>query len=252
MKSIKKFYNNSGWKKKIGDTKDSVLFEDLRQCAEEYVSRCRLRILKYIPKNGGKNILDFASGPIQYKEYLEYSKKFKIRHCVDFSKTAIDQAKIKLGNKGKYYLKDFTKINFKKNYFDCVVSLHTIYHINKKIQRSVILKMLKISKRGAPVIIVYSNPNTLINYLKNILFFKKKKNKLYFYCYPNKWWFQFQKFADINIYPWRSFSSNHQKILFPNNFFGKILFKICYFLEETFPNFFVNYFQYQVIVLKKK
>ena len=111
-----------------------------------------------------KNILDFASGPIQYKEYLAYSKKFKIRHCVDFSKTAIKQAKIKLGKKGKYYLNDFIKINFEKNYFDCIISLHTIYHINKNIQRDVILKMLRISKKGAPIIIVYSNPKTFINF----------------------------------------------------------------------------------------
>ena len=252
MKSIKKFYNDSGWEKKINNTKDAELFEDLRHCAEEYISKCRLRILRYIPENGGENILDFASGPIQYKEYLEYSKKFKKRHCVDFSKTAIKQAKIKLGNKGKYYLNDFTKISFKKNYFDCIISLHTIYHINKKIQRDVVLKMLRISKKGAPIIIVYSNPKTFINFLKNILFFKKKKNKLYFYCHPNKWWFQFQTFADVNIYPWRSFSSNHQKLLFPDNIFGKILFKIFYLLEETFPNFFARSFQYQIIVLKKK
>ena len=37
----------------------------------------------------GFHILDFASGPIQYPEYLDYSKNFKIRHCVDFSKLAI-------------------------------------------------------------------------------------------------------------------------------------------------------------------
>ena len=149
-------------------------------------------------------------------------------------------------------MNDFIKINFEKNYFDCIISLHTIYHINKNIQRDVILKMLRISKKGAPIIIVYSNPKTFINFLKKILFFKKKKNKLYFYCYPNKWWLQFREFADVNIYPWRSFSSNHQKILFPDNVFGKVLFKIFYFLEETFPSFFARYFQYQIIVLKKK
>ena len=59
MKSIKKFYNDSGWEKKINNTKDAELFEDLRHCAKEYISRCRLRILKYIPKNGGKKYTRF-------------------------------------------------------------------------------------------------------------------------------------------------------------------------------------------------
>ena len=58
------------------------------------MSDCRKRLLNHIPKKG-LNILDFASGPIQYKEYLEYSKNFKFRHCVDFSKDAIKIAKKK-------------------------------------------------------------------------------------------------------------------------------------------------------------
>ena len=31
----------------------------------------------------GNHFLDFASGPLQYPEYIKYSKNFKIRHCVD-------------------------------------------------------------------------------------------------------------------------------------------------------------------------
>ena len=54
------------------------------------------------------------------------------------------------------------------------------------------------------------------------------------------------------MYPWRSFSSGHQKILFPDNFLGKYILKILFILEDKFKNFFVNNFQYQVIILKKK
>ena len=57
------------------------IIKSLRINSKDYVSKCRKRILKFIPKEG-KNILDFASGPIQYKEYLLYSKNFKFRsHC---------------------------------------------------------------------------------------------------------------------------------------------------------------------------
>ena len=153
---------------------DAKLFEDLRKNSKEYVSKCRKRILRYIPKKG-KNILDFASGPIQYPEYIKYSKNFKLRHCVDFSKLAIKVAKKKLGKKGKYYCNDFFKINFKKNYFDCVLSLHTIYHIDKKLQFKAVNKLLNISKKKHPVIIIYSNPDTLLSKFKRI--FTKKKNK---------------------------------------------------------------------------
>jgi 2-polyprenyl-3-methyl-5-hydroxy-6-metoxy-1,4-benzoquinol methylase len=249
--NVFKFYNEGGWSKRKKNTKDAELFEDLRVVAYEYVTHCRKKINNYIKKNG-VNILDFASGPIQYKEYLEYSNNFKIRHCVDFSKDAINQAKIKLGRRGKYYCQNFEKIKFKKNFFDTIISLHTIYHINKKKQADVVKKLISISKKNSPIIIVYSNPETIINKIKNILLIKKKNhNDLYFYCHKNEWWNQFSNLADVKLYPWRSFASQHQKLLFPNNFIGQFMFKILITLEKKFPDFFTKHFQYPIIVLKK-
>ena len=254
IKYVNKFYNNSGWKKKNKNTVDATLFEDLRSNAKEYVSKCRKRLRNYIPKKG-IHILDFASGPIQYPEYLEYSKNFKLRHCIDFSKLAIQTAKLKLGNKGKYYCNDFFKIKLKKNYFDCILSLHTIYHIDKKLQAKAVIKLINISKKETPIIIVYSNPNTLINKVKKIIFkkrIKKNKTNLYFFCHSIKWWSQFEKTAYVKLKPWRSFSSDHQKILFPDNAIGKFLFKILFIMEEKFQKFFFNNFQYYTVIIKKK
>ena len=70
---IQKFYNISGWKENNNNFLDAHLFEDLRFNSREYVSDCRKRLLNHIPKKG-LNILDFASGPIQYKEYLNIQK----------------------------------------------------------------------------------------------------------------------------------------------------------------------------------
>jgi ubiquinone/menaquinone biosynthesis C-methylase UbiE len=252
--NVYKFYNKIGWKTKYNNTKDASLFEDLRNFSKDYVSKCRNRVKKFIPQNGD-HILDFASGPIQYKEYINYSKGFKIRHCVDFSKEAIAQAKKKIGNKGKYYCKDFFKIKFKKNYFDCIISMHTIYHIEKNKQKKTIKKLIEISKPNSPIIIVYSNPKTLISFFTkaiNKFFYIKKKKYLYFFAYPNTWWKQFEKLATVKILPWRSFSSQHQKILFPDNVIGELMLKLLFLLEERFEKFFSKYFQYTLIILKKR
>ncbi len=252
---IYKFYNEIGWKKNKINSIDAQLFEDLRPCAKNYVSKCRKKIKKYIPKKG-TNLLDFASGPIQYDEYLSYSKNFNKRHCVDFSKTAIKEARRKIKKKGKYYCKDFLKINFKKNFFDCVISLHTIYHINKKDQKKTVEKMIDITKKGKPIIIVYSNPNTLVSKIKNVLKFNnrniKDKKLLYFYCHPLNWWKQFNDKASVEVFIWRSFSSQHQKIIFPDNYIGKLMFDLLFFFENKFSKFFSKNFQYPIILLTKK
>ena len=249
--NIYKFYNTYGWKEKNNISKDAELFEDLRKNSQTYVSNCRKRILNYIPKKGN-NILDFASGSIQYKEYLKYSKNFKFRHCVDFSKDAIKIAKKKIGKKGKYYCGNFLKFRFKKNFFDCSLSLHTIYHLNKNKQKTAIKKLIKITKPGSPIIIIYSNPDTLINKFKKIFGYNKnKKQNIYFFCHPLKWWNQFNRYADVNFYPWRSFASQHQKKIFFDNYLGKKMLDILFKLENTLQNFWVRNFQYYIVVLKK-
>ena len=248
---VYKFYNEVGWTERKKKSHDAILFEDLRPSARKYVSYSRNKINKFI-KRKGNHILDFASGPIQYKEYLKYSKNFRFRHCVDFSKQAIEKAKKKIGSKGKYYCNDFLKIKFKKNYFDSIISLHTIYHIHKDKQAKTVKKLISISKKNSPIVIIYSNPDTLIGLIKKIFINQKKtKKKLYFYCHKLKWWMQFSNIAKIEFYPWRSFASQHQKILFPDNKLGEVLFKILIYLEKKFPKFFVKYFQYPIIVLKK-
>jgi len=49
---VSKFYTQKSWETKSVIIEDTKRFEDLRQVAEDYVSRCRLRVLRHIPKAG--------------------------------------------------------------------------------------------------------------------------------------------------------------------------------------------------------
>jgi SAM-dependent methyltransferase len=256
---VSNFYNRTGWKTESGITEDARRFEDLRENAREYVSKCRLRVLRYIP-DVGNTILDMASGPIQYKEYLEYSRNFNKRYCVDLSSEALDAAKEKIGNHGVFLCGSWLEITLDENFFDCAISLHTIYHIDKDKQEEAVRKLVNVTKPGKPVIIVYSNPHTLLSILKfpfklllrKLHLLRKNSSILYFYAHPIRWWNLFEDIADVKIVPWRSFDSSVQKILIPNNKFGKKIFEILFYLEEVFPNFFVKNFQYPMIILTKR
>jgi ubiquinone/menaquinone biosynthesis C-methylase UbiE len=261
---VSKFYNTVGWETENNITEDARRWEDLREYAREYVSKCRIRVLRHIP-DSGENILDMASGPIQYKEYLEYSKNYKKRYCIDLSSKALEEAKRKIGDHGMFLHGSFLDIQLDEDFFDCTISLHTIYHVDKDKQEEAVRKLIRVTKPEKPVIIVYSNPNTLIHYLafpfrllrilRNLLnreVDKKDKLGLYVYMYPIEWWNRFGDVADIRILPWRSFLSNHQKILIPNNKIGRKMFHILFNLEEKFPDFFVKYFQFPMIILTKR
>jgi len=261
---VSKYYNTVGWETEQEVTEDARRWEDLREHAREYVSNCRLRVLDYIPDTGS-NILDMGSGPIQYVEYLEYSRNFSKRYCVDLSITALREAKSKIGNHGVYLHGSFLNIPMKENFFDCSVSLHTIYHVNKNKQEEIVRKLIYVTKPEKPVIIVYSNPNTFISFPFRIFRgvhcrLRKQENtvkreedlSLYFHAYPLIWWNRFSDVAYIKIMPFRSFGSNFQKKIIPDNKIGSKIFKLLFYLEKQFPVFFVKYFQYPMIILTKK
>lgn len=261
---VSDFYETVGWENFDGSTEDARRWEDLRECARDYVRNCRLRVLRHIPP-AGDYLLDMASGPIQFREYLEYSRNFKKRYCVDLSHKALEVAKQKIGEHGVFLQGDFLNIPLEKNFFDCTVSLHTIYHIDKDKQEEAVRKLLYVTKPDKSVIIIYSNPKTLMYYvlsplkiLRNIknLFLKKKREaqdaELYFYAHPLGWWKRFQDVAEITILPWRSFPSQHQKLLIRGERIGKVIFRILFEMEDRFPKFFVKYFQYPMIILRKR
>jgi len=127
------------------------------ECARDYVSKCRLRLLHHIPKAGEK-ILDMASGPIQYPEYLEFSKGFTKRYCVDLSSQALKSAEKKLGEHGVYLCGSFFELEFAPETFDCAISLHTIYHMDRDLQELAVRKLIAVCTRSAGYHRVFQSP----------------------------------------------------------------------------------------------
>ena len=57
--------------------------------------------------------------------------------------------------------------------------MHTIYHINKNKQAEAIKKLIRLAKKDKPIIIVYSNPNSLIFKIRSLLLKRKKINDIF-------------------------------------------------------------------------
>jgi ubiquinone/menaquinone biosynthesis C-methylase UbiE len=267
---VREFYDTKGWdKNSSGESIDAELWEDLRECAHDYIVACRKKILKYLPKVGGL-FLDAASGPIQYAEYLEYSAFFSKHICVDISQKALEQAKAKLGDRGEYYCVSILELPFQNNTFDAIVSLHTIYHIDKDQQEAAVRQLIRVAKPNCPLVIIYSNPDMILNKLfmffrpvKRLAHFikrlvKKTKHKtlhdkqLYFFAHPISWWKRFEDTCYVDLEIWRSLAVHHSKRIAPNNIVGKAILNMVLRFENRFPKLAVRLGQYPMIILKKR
>lgn len=256
---VQALYENIGWRNVGSVTFDAATSEDLRKCAAHYVSACRLRVLRYLP-DGGRRLLDMASGPIQYPEYLRYSENFETRVCVDLSERALQSAREKIGDRGEYHVGDFLDLSIEE--VDAAVSLHTIYHIHAASQEAAVRKLVATTKPGGVVVIVYSNPWYFVS-LPRLPFrlakrmwsrrraLKPDPKNLYFRSLPLTWWRRFRDVGEVRIYPWRTFTSQTQRLLFPDNKLGELMFRALFRLEDAFPRFFALVGCYPMIVIRR-
>jgi len=174
-----------------------------------------------------------APGPVQHPEYLEYSRNFEKRYCVDLSKQAFAEAKRRLGDQDIYLHGSVFDLELDDDFFDCSISLHTIYHSATDAQEEAVRKLVKVARQGMPIIIVYSNRRAFFSRARILLGKIKQQIQrvggkssehiqqgLYFFAHPLSWGRRFDDVADIHMFPWRSFDSKLQKIVIPNNKIG--------------------------------
>lgn len=282
-KNVQDFYDQVGWKK-IEDTNeyiDSSLFSDSRNVSQNYFHKCHQRINKYL--DGGKYILDIASGAIPHKEYIEYSSKYEFRICVDFSMLALKEAKEKLGDKGIYILADITNIPIVENCIDTVISLHTVYHVPQYEQSKACSELYRVLKPNGSALIVYtwsesdlmnmcfsmtmfigrlkklvkSMPNLLhgkeANTTPNAIDLNNQSIDLYFKP-QNYRWFQkeIKSIGDnVSLKVWSSVSLQFIHVFINERYFGKQILDLIYFLEDLFPYVMGRIGQYPIFLIKK-
>jgi SAM-dependent methyltransferase len=255
---VRDFYDERGWQADSSGPNavygDAQLWEDLRPCAAEYVSACRRKVLEFLDR-GGELILDAGSGTIQYPEYLEYSRGFHKRVCVDVSQRALDGAREKLGARGDYVRASLLDLPFPDDHFDAAVTLHTIYHVDKDQQETAVRELVRVLKPGATAVVVYANPDRLVARLKALAGRRKPSpdsGPIYFFAHPLAWWRRFSDEAAIQIVPWRSLNANESRRLIPDNAVGVAMFRALLRFERTFPRAATQLGCYPMIVLTKQ
>ncbi len=268
--NVQDFYDQIGWHKGEDDLfEDTLQFEETRPVAKQYISDCHRRLKKHF-SSGGDYLLDVASGPLQFQEYLEYSNDYRYRICVDFSRQALQAARKQLGDRGIYILGDITRLPLRDNVIDGVISLHTIYHVPVAEQRNAFLQLHRVLKPGRQAAVVYTwGPHCKL--MSSILFPAKvirkgpRKIREFFnkppaptgppalFYHPlsrqtleaQNWPFKYAFFS------WRCIDLEFMQSYIHEGFGGRQILRWIFQLENTYSNFLGKYGFYPIIVLYK-
>jgi ubiquinone/menaquinone biosynthesis C-methylase UbiE len=283
-RQVQDFYNSVGWKQIGEGVYQNARYEDLRPVSREYIHRCHLRVARFLSPTG-KYLLDAGSGPIQYPEYLEYSKGYQHRVCLDISILALQEARERIGDRGLFVVADIARLPFKHKVFDGVVSLHTVHHLPEgehKEAFSGFYDMLKPGRRAvvvytwgeySPLMRLFEKPIQWMTRLvpvliriikrqkgdvKRIASNKAEVNELLqhpgtFTCKHDYAWImdQLSFLPGLEVRVWRSVSTRFLRAFIFRRALGSFWLKLLFWMEEIAPQLFGRIGQYPMILFSK-
>ncbi|MCJ7695033.1 MAG: class I SAM-dependent methyltransferase [Anaerolineaceae bacterium] len=284
---VRQFYDHVGWQAGEDGLYQNASYEDLRSVSQEYIHKCHLRVNRHLAQQG-KYLLDAGSGPVQYSEYETYSAGYSKRVCMDLSFVALKEARKRLGEKGFYVVSDISKLPFKSEVFDGIVSLHTIHHIPLDEKVQTYKDLLACLKPGKTMVTVdgwgYSplmaKSERLLSITTRLLTRKtvkdqhkqNKENRSQkqeelkegvralnqsragtFVEKLDAKWFKRTMTGQLSfkILVWRSVSTRFLRTMIQPEWAGRFWLKILYCLEEIFPRFLGENGSYPMIVMEK-
>ncbi|HEY48167.1 MAG TPA: class I SAM-dependent methyltransferase [Anaerolineae bacterium] len=279
---VQAFYDHVGWKR-VGDCcYQNARYEDLRPVSQEYVHRCHLRVTRHITPSG-KYLLDAGSGPIQYPEYLEYSKGYQYRVCADISHVALKEARERINDHGLFVVSDVANLPFKEDIFGGVVSLHTFHHLPRDEQVEAYAEIFRVMIPSNSAVIVNGwRESPLMRFFSPLIriavfilriyrratgresYFEQDQHgsnssgmtdeqQATFVHREDPSWLKQEIGSEmpLEIFVWRSVSTDFLRTLIHRKLGGRLVLRLLYWLEECAPRVLGLYGQYPLIVIRK-
>ncbi len=277
---VQEFYNQVGWQQLSEGVYQNAAYEDLRPVSRDYIHKCHLRVLRYL-KPSGRFFLDAGSGPIQYMEYLEYSRQYQRRVCVDISILALQEARHRIGDHGLYVVADVANLPFKADSFDGGVSLHTIHHLPASEHPQAYTELVRVLVDDATAVVVngWTDPPLMKLFGWPVGWVKAWREKRAaraanadddpqrarelldqagtFVSKNDAAWLKREvggrlpQGTHLEIWCWRSLSVAFLRSFINERLGGRWLLRGIFWLEERFPHFFGERGQYPLIVIRR-
>jgi SAM-dependent methyltransferase len=267
-KSTRDFYDKYGWVRTGGRSGEDRLFRQFSPPFFPYHQKVNARVLACFAALSGKLLI--AGGGDLPETHVDIARRFADVCCVDISWRALEIAKAKLGPTGEFILGSILNLPLPDDHVDAVYCAHVIYHIEAALQERAVSELIRVTKPGGRVVIIYSNPTSLVNRLVErkkrlplLWRFRRKidtpteqadkeRPPLYFATHPLEWWTRFQPRCSVSLIPWDVMSAYQEKELLWTDWLAGFVYRICGWLEKRHPDRAVRWWAYPVVVLEKR
>ena len=264
--TVRNFYDNYGWVEGDDGSGEDNSFRLFRPSYREYHKDVERRTLQALePFKGG---LLIAGGGDMPDSHVDIAERFDSVACVDISQRALDIAARRLGGNAEIVNGSILDLPLDSNRFDSVFCSHVIYHIDRDLQETAINELLRVTKPGGRVVVLYSNPRSPIRFAagavhKTSSAFRKMfkasdpsargdRPDLYFSPHNLSWWDRFKTQASVQMQPWDVIGSYEERTIIPSDWIAKGFYGSAGWLEKKNPDLAVRLWQYLIVTLDKQ
>ena len=252
---VRKFYDSDGWVlDEAGRTGEDRYFRALSNSRSAYDEKIRQKTVAYF--DGLKGILLIVGGGDLPQSHLLAAEKFARVICVDISWRALEISKSKLGAKGDYRQASILALPLRDQSVDAILCAHVLYHIDKIAQEKAVKELIRVSKPGGRMVLLYRNPHAPLNLIQRCVQLSRinkmlKKDKLYVYSYPQSWWSQFEGLCRVQILPCDVMSPNQARMFLPSKALRERFFNWAAQFEDQHAYLATRLWSYSRIILDK-
>ena len=264
--SVRNFYDNYGWVDGDDGSGEDNSFRQFRPSYRAYHEDVERRTLEALEPFKGELLI--AGGGDMPDSHVDIAERFDHVTCVDISKRALDIAAHRLGKKAEIVNGSILDLPMESNRFDSVFCSHVIYHIDRDLQETAIDELLRVTKPGGRVVVLYSNPRSPIRFAAGAIhktssafrkMFKARdpsargdRPDLYFSPHNLSWWDRFKPQASVEMQPWDVIGSYEERTIIPSNWIAKGFYGTAGWLEKKSPDLAVRLWQYLIVTLDKQ
>jgi len=264
---VRDFYDQYGWVTTAGVSGEHALFRKFSLPYYFYHDGVNARTLACFAGMHGSLLI--AGGGDLPETHVTIANMFSQTTCLDISKVAIDIARNKLGDNGEFIVGSILDIPKPENHFDAIYCAHVIYHIDKDQQHKAIRELIRVTKPGGRIVVIYSNQDSMpkrvarvkgkIPLLRTLKRAKpnrepgaRNRPPLYFYAHPLSWWSQFDDECEVDIKPWDVMSNVEEEAILINDEIASLGYRVCAWFENRYPQKAGRWWSYPLVLLTKK